>query len=935
MTGRRSSITERALKAARLAGLTTTLTATLGVAAMATACSSTKRISRDAAAPQTYGANAALRPRAEPVAAPPPPRAPLDAPLLATLGERSVGPFVARRGTAGLAAYLATASGGARSLFVAPLGPDGEGKADPQAVVPAPLEPTSLVLRPTGGPRPGFLAAWTTLAPRGMGLSVAALGDDGTLRGPALEVTRTSENIVWSEVVPSAKGALCFWAEETRQGDAQVFVVALDDTGRTLGVPSRVGKGARAWQVREMVGGAAVALVLVGQGADDRDGPLTWQRLDSLGRPTAAPVVVRGSGEKGGAGVGADLDMVRAGSGFAFAWTDRRGEEPEVHLSYLEDGGRVTPAIAPFADAGGSVLTGVVAGPTGLLVAWEEPHRHDRNLRPLHLALLGDDGRLESRAQVTLQGRGKGGPELASVAGQAPGFALMGEIAACGAPDADIPRAGPCTAALADPALGPTFVRLDRRLRPLQVEPLGAATGGPRSVALAWQLACDAEACRALLASPATPTEVRGVVLARRDGPFRVALQEGPGGEEGAPRVTSVSTLTAGRSMAHLTTLPLADSTLVATLTVDESRAEGLRSDRRAKAGKATDRGDVGSSGATLALRVLDEGGHAVGEPVLLSTRAVATGGVALAPAGSGRDAAEGGALAWVARDNGTPQVHVTRIDRKGRRTNDVQLTLTTGDVTDVALAWVKDGWVVAWIDGRNGNGEVYATKVSTELRRVSREERITRAPGDASGLAILAQGTKAWLAWADPREAPTEGMADIYVAAVAAHDAKRIGEDTRLLATVAHSRSPVLVPTSDGVAVGWIEEAPAGVHAAATSAYGAMVAWLDGQGAMAHGPRRLAPPAGAPTAIALQNARGSLRGVLARSTVDGVSLDAVPHLSPSTEGAPVLSPLFGLEGPPSLDVSLALDGNAVLFNDDGPRPEARRVRRLAVQWGR
>src|SRR5690606_27887059 len=92
-----------------------------------------------------------------------------------------------------------------------------------------------------------------------------------------------------------------------------------------------------------------------------------------------------------------------------------------------------------------------------------------------------------------------------------------------------------------------------------------------------------------------------------------------------------------------------------------------------------------------------------------------------------------GGAVAWVARENGDPEVHVTRIDAKGKRTNDVQLTTVKGTATDVSIVWAGDGWIVAWVDGRRGNGEVYATKVDLGLRRIAREERITKAEGDAS----------------------------------------------------------------------------------------------------------------------------------------------------------------------------------------------------------
>src|SRR5262249_1189332 len=77
--------------------------------------------------------------------------------------------------------------------------------------------------------------------------------------------------------------------------------------------------------------------------------------------------------------------------------------------------------------------------------------------------------------------------------------------------------------------------------------------------------------------------------------------------------------------------------------------------------------------------------------------------------------------------------VHVTRVDKRGKRMNEIQLTTVKGEASDVAIAWAGGGWVIVWVDGRDGNGEVYATKVGVDLSRIARGERITRAPGDAT----------------------------------------------------------------------------------------------------------------------------------------------------------------------------------------------------------
>jgi hypothetical protein len=323
---------------------------------------------------------------------------------------------------------------------------------------------------------------------------------------------------------------------------------------------------------------------------------------------------------------------------------------------------------------------------------------------------------------------------------------------------------------------------------------------------------------------------------------------------------------------------------------------------------------------------VIDAAGT-VSAPVVITTRALAVGGVAIAPAEKPDD---GAAVAWVARDNGDPEVHVTRIDRKGKRTNDVKLTTTRGDASDVTITWAGNGWLVAWVDGRDGNGEVYAAKVSNELK-VSPHERVTKAPGDASDLVVLATKDAVWLAWADPRESPNDGFADIFVASLDRTTGKRVTDEARVLPTAAHSRSPALASTSAGLAIAWIEDAPMASDQGNAS-HGAMFAWLDAKGHPVRDPVRTRGASdGAPTAITLDvSPSGALHGILARGTRDELVLDAV-ELSPTAP--PRAYPLLNMIGPPSFDVSLKLFGDALYYSDGGAEPEDNRARRLTLVW--
>jgi hypothetical protein len=503
----------------------------------------------------------------------------------------------------------------------------------------------------------------------------------------------------------------------------------------------------------------------------------------------------------------------------------------------------------------------------------------------VHVARVGAGLALEGSA-ASVESVGRGAPELAATA---TGFAVLAPARDCAAG----------TPACGEAAVLPTVFRTDDRVAVVQREPFDFG-GDPAS--MAWGLTCG-EMCFALAASGASPARVRSAVIAPRvnvapDAPPAVAPKDGP-------RVTDVTAVASGEVVVDMAAARVGDATMVALLTAKPDAAQRTT--------------------LTLATRLVDANGDPSG-PSLVSSRALAIGGVAIAPAEKAED---GAALAWVARENGDPEVHVTRVDRRGRRANDVQLTTTKGDASDVALAWAGDGWVVAWVDGRDGNGEVYATKVDLGLQRVAREERLTKAPGDASDLVALAKGEVVWLAWADPRESPKDGMADIYVTAVKKHDAKRAVDETRVVATAAHSRTPHLAPAPDGVHVAWIEEAPPGAASSEQSGYGAMWATLDGDGKPAAKPVKLPLGGdGSATAIAIEAASGGVRGVVARAATDTLALDAV-----ALGGSPRASPLVMLDGPPSLDVALVLHEGVVFFGDEGAAPEAKRARRAVVDW--
>jgi len=284
--------------------------------------------------------------------------------------------------------------------------------------------------------------------------------------------------------------------------------------------------------------------------------------------------------------------------------------------------------------------------------------------------------------------------------------------------------------------------------------------------------------------------------------------------------------------------------------------------------------------------------------------------------------------VAWVAKDGADAQAHVARVDAHGKRVKDVRVTTGPSAKSDVSIVRVTGGFVIGWVDARDGNGEVYAARLGADLERTGREERITKAPGDATDVSLATSGDKVIAVWADPRESPSDGFADIYAASLNAKDAKPVAPDARILATAAHSRSPSIATSEGGATVVWIEEAPANVTAGSDS-YGAMIAKLDSSARPVGDPTRLHfPTEGIATSISLDPSGKGLRGVVAQSTRVEIVLSVFTVAGSEEKCLPIVA----LDGPPLLDVPLALTQSDLVFGDDGPEAGDARLRHATLE---
>jgi hypothetical protein len=814
------------------------------------------------------------------------------------MARRSIGPLVARTDKGGLAAWIEKAEiGGEQQLSVVPLGADGA-PLEPHAVATnVPPEPTSLVVRATGGARSGWLVAYSALLDRGESLTVEGFAPDGKARAKAADVQRTSDHIRWAEIVPTKSGALCVWVEEPPSGDANVLVAPLDTDGKPLAAPARVARGVEGWAVAPAEDGVALALISrpreSGAGAGAGPGVLSWLRLGADGSPVSAPLPIGTSPTVSGA-----VELVPLGGRWLLSWTDRTGEDAQVMLASVDPAGHVEGPRRAMDTVGGSVLLAMASGKAGTALAWEAPRGRARARRIVHLATVSPDG-LAASPMSALELSPTGPLELSATG---TGFAILASAAHC------------ASAERCDGDDIPSFVRFDARLQPVQTEELivGDVPGVRVASTLGWALSCNGDRCSALAATSEAPAPIYALDLPSRVSPFFPPLSQPPPPD--APRVTGVATIASGLPFADVSAARLGDVSLVASLTT------------------AVDPHETGSkggnqAGSLVSVRGFNENGQPVGRPVTLSSRAVSVGGVALA-VGDERDRA---AIAWVDHEAGGPQLQLAKLDGEGRVEKRASFSASRGNVSSVALAGARDGWLAAWVDGRNGNGEVYAVRVDRSLTPVGRAERITHAPGDASDVSLAVQGEMAWLAWSDPRESPREGVADIYVTTIRTRDAARLTGDVRVLATAAHSRSPQIVALGNEAVVAWIEDSPGEIDGSGS----AMVARVSAEGRVIGPPAKL-PLAGEgrPVSVALVASGDVLHAVVTRAVRGELTLDAVV-LAADAAVSPRPWALLDLDAPAAFDVAVALTGDTAFYDDSGRTPGSHRIRRAQLAWHR
>ncbi len=200
------------------------------------------------------------------------------------------------------------------------LAPDGAPVGTPRLAASVPEEATSLIVRAAGS-HGGWLLAWSGLLDWGESLSVLGLTPEGAPRAPPVVLQQTNDHIRWLDIVPTARGASCLWAEETMAGGANVLAAFLDWDGKPGAVPVRVARGVTGWTAVRAGDGIGVALVTADSkrgGPSAGAGSLSWVRMDERGREVSAAAVISARPTVSG-----DVEVASTGEGaWLLGWTD-------------------------------------------------------------------------------------------------------------------------------------------------------------------------------------------------------------------------------------------------------------------------------------------------------------------------------------------------------------------------------------------------------------------------------------------------------------------------------------------------------------------------------------------------------------------------------------------------------------------------------------
>ena len=816
----------------------------------------------------------------------------LSAHRLTTVPQATYGPYLEAGSAGAVSVWAALDERGKRAWYGVALEANGKPRGAPKLLGPAPAELGVVALRAVDDE---FLVLSSSSTQTATQISALWLGADAKALGKHTAVAESQGSVLWLEAFPTERGALVLWAAQNgKAADVYSAEVEMHAAARP---PRLAASGVSAWQAVRT--GRGIALATVVAPAQAAAGPVQLVLLEPTGSARGAPISV--SAEKSAS---FDLDMIAVDDRLVLAWSDSRGVEPRVYLAAVDTSGKVLdapkPALPPFGEQALVRLVPPYAARTPGYLVWEGMVQGGSAHRSLQIATIGSDGRVgPERAELSMASQDGSVPELEATAR---GLSALTLAPLC-------ERGNPCS----DEPRTPVFVDFDATLQPVAAEPLRLAPLGGEPAALAWSLECKLGSCLALSAFGSSPAPVFAVELGARSAAWRIPARKVVPGP--APRARELSAVAKVEPLSDIAAVRVAGKVLSGFVTYFDPGAPNVRLKTPAPDGR------FDPVRARLEVRAYPEQG-APPPAQVLSLRARSLGGISMT-ATAGRDEA---LVGWTALDNGQPEVFVTLVSSNGHKLAQRMLTRRKGEISDVAVAGVADGFVVAWIDERSGDAEVYAARVNRGLQRVGAERRLTTSAGAASAVSLLGQGQEVVAVWADARQPDAPGAGDLYAMRLNAADAVPLGAEQRLTSTRANSHSPVLADVGDGLALAWIE---AGLGSDEAEAAGLRLTRLA-RGALQPSPEtRIVPSQGTPVAMALDCAASACHLVWVANTGAGSRLEGASVTADGRIAAQ--APLVELGASAPETVPPALVGSTLFYADQSDGQAW--LRQMTIDW--
>ncbi len=629
--------------------------------------------------------------------------------------------------------------------------------------------------------------------------------------------------------------------------------------------------------------------------------------LDAQGAPGAfQPLSTKGMADS-------DVDAVATPKGALVVWNDHSELDTRVRLAVLDPSGQVTATRGAVPSAGEQGFIGLTAGNStneAALLAWDDLATVESKERLIQLTTLDQAG---SRAVVgaTLSFAHHDG-SLPTFTGARQGFVAITSITSC------LQDATKCS-----PDGVPTVVRWGAGFHPVSSAPLlltPLAGAAPDSCSTP---VCSEDSCLTLASKLDTSAHFLATPLPLQGSAWTPPLEVSTGK---SPQVKDAHAVLGGASFLMQTSTTVGPLLVVASLTDGKNAFVPIDTPdalRKPTLAVMPPKGRTSKPG-TLTLQLLDPtSGKPTRDPVILSNRAQPTGGLALASDAEGTSVA----IAWAGIVHGVSQLFVTRWALDGKHSTEFQLThRKQGDIGDVNLVRVDDGWAVAWIDSEGSTSEPHLLRLD-HLLHMKPETRMGPTGQGANRCTLLAREHDGLLVWSRAAtDAPTES--ELFVSRWARDTGAKQGEPQRVVRTPDAIRAVQLAPGAATTPLFWLAQPSDGKpeHPLRID-----VGWWDGSGAMPMLPHPLAGTEGS-NGFAVEASAGGYHLVTSRPRGPLLELRGGAW---SGQGGVELQPLLPVFAGSQADLTLSLATGTVTWMDTTQASDQRegRIRWLRLGW--